>query len=279
MEADGGLSYPGNNAGAAYGTGYCDAQCPKSLKFINGEANNMNGADFSQGGHYGSCCFEFDLWEANSMATTYVSHPCDHQHQFRCAGSECDGICDRSGCDINPYRNGNTDFFGPGRQVDSSRPFTVTTQFVTASGSDDSDLVEVRRIYVQDNIRVESPPLQYDTNALSTLSDDYCAEKTSLFYEDPTHASKGGMRAVGEALDRGVVLAISVWTDPVTNMKWLDGAFPPSENPASPGITRGPCEASDGKTSMHRLASFCNSFLCRVNRDRNASCYPNNQKH
>ena len=26
-------------AGAKYGTGYCDAQCPHDLKFINGEAN------------------------------------------------------------------------------------------------------------------------------------------------------------------------------------------------------------------------------------------------
>ena len=38
MDADGGASkYPNNKAGAAYGTGYCDAQCPHDLKFINGE--------------------------------------------------------------------------------------------------------------------------------------------------------------------------------------------------------------------------------------------------
>lgn len=35
MDADGGLSkYPGNRAGAAYGTGYCDAQCPVSCVLI-----------------------------------------------------------------------------------------------------------------------------------------------------------------------------------------------------------------------------------------------------
>ena len=40
MQADGGLSeYSGNKAGASYGTGYCDAQCPHDIKFINGEAN------------------------------------------------------------------------------------------------------------------------------------------------------------------------------------------------------------------------------------------------
>lgn len=38
MDADGGMAkYPTNKAGAKYGTGYCDAQCPHDLKFINGE--------------------------------------------------------------------------------------------------------------------------------------------------------------------------------------------------------------------------------------------------
>ena len=37
MDADGGLAkYTGNKAGAKYGTGYCDSQCPRDLKFING---------------------------------------------------------------------------------------------------------------------------------------------------------------------------------------------------------------------------------------------------
>ena len=38
MDADGGMAkYPTNKAGAKYGTGYCDSQCPRDLKFINGE--------------------------------------------------------------------------------------------------------------------------------------------------------------------------------------------------------------------------------------------------
>lgn len=37
MDADGGMAkYPTNKAGAKYGTGYCDSQCPRDLKFING---------------------------------------------------------------------------------------------------------------------------------------------------------------------------------------------------------------------------------------------------
>ena len=38
MDADGGASkYPNNKAGAKYGTGYCDSQCPHDIKFIDGE--------------------------------------------------------------------------------------------------------------------------------------------------------------------------------------------------------------------------------------------------
>jgi cellulose 1,4-beta-cellobiosidase len=36
MPEDGGISTT-NKAGAAYGTGYCDSQCPRDLKFIGGE--------------------------------------------------------------------------------------------------------------------------------------------------------------------------------------------------------------------------------------------------
>lgn len=38
MDEDGGMSrFEGNKAGAKYGTGYCDSQCPQDIKFINGE--------------------------------------------------------------------------------------------------------------------------------------------------------------------------------------------------------------------------------------------------
>ncbi|KAL1864066.1 hypothetical protein VTK73DRAFT_6195 [Phialemonium thermophilum] len=38
MDEDGGAArFPTNKAGARYGTGYCDSQCPTDIKFINGE--------------------------------------------------------------------------------------------------------------------------------------------------------------------------------------------------------------------------------------------------
>lgn len=40
MDEDGGMErFDTNKAGARYGTGYCDAKCPKNLRFISGEVS------------------------------------------------------------------------------------------------------------------------------------------------------------------------------------------------------------------------------------------------
>ena len=45
MDADGGMSkFPNNKAGAKFGTGYCDSQCPQDIKFINGEVCSIYGS-------------------------------------------------------------------------------------------------------------------------------------------------------------------------------------------------------------------------------------------
>jgi cellulose 1,4-beta-cellobiosidase len=42
MDADGGASKYKQKAGAKFGTGYCDAQCPRDLKFINGKVQYLS---------------------------------------------------------------------------------------------------------------------------------------------------------------------------------------------------------------------------------------------
>lgn len=92
MEKDGGKSaHSTNKAGAKYGTGYCDAQCPHDIKWINGEANSnewkANPNDKNSGiGHFGACCAELDIWEANSVSSAYTVHPCGHTGLLRCEG-------------------------------------------------------------------------------------------------------------------------------------------------------------------------------------------------
>merc|ERR1712176_1391186 len=108
MDADGGKSKY-SNAGASHGLGYCDAQCPHDLKFINGEANaedwKPSETDVHGGtGKYGSCCTEIDIWEANSIGTAYTMHSCSTDGQTRCEGTDCGdngpdrfkGLCTRT---------------------------------------------------------------------------------------------------------------------------------------------------------------------------------------
>ena len=73
----------------------------------------------------------------------------------RCEGTDCgdnvsderyDGLCDKDGCDFHHWRLGDHSYFGPGADfaVDTSRPMTVVTQFITSDGTDNGDLVEIR---------------------------------------------------------------------------------------------------------------------------------------
>lgn len=81
MDLHGGIErYPSNKAGAKYGTGYCDSQCPQDLKWINGEANVIDwtpssGDPNSGTGKYGSCCGELDVWEANKQGQYEINSP------------------------------------------------------------------------------------------------------------------------------------------------------------------------------------------------------------
>ncbi|KIJ29046.1 glycoside hydrolase family 7 protein [Sphaerobolus stellatus SS14] len=259
MDADGGLSkYPNNKAGAKYGTGYCDSQCPRDLKFINGEANiagwtpspNDTNAD---NGNWGSCCNEMDIWEANSVAAAYTPHPCTVSGQTRCSGEDCaitsryDGVCDPDGCDFNSFRMGNTTFYGSGLTVDTTQKFTVVTQFLTSDNTTTGTLSEIRRLYVQNgkviqNSKVNIPGM----SAYDSITDAFCTSQKTTFGDNNDFATKGGLAAMGKAMATGMVLVMSVWDDHAANMLWLDSAYPTTAPTTQPGILRGTCATNSG---------------------------------
>ncbi|CAE7370373.1 cbhB, partial [Symbiodinium sp. KB8] len=265
MAADGGKGLGYNAAGAKYGTGYCDAQCPHDVKFIGGSANTKDWKphpkDFSNTiglGHYGACCAEMDIWEANNMATAYTPHPCniDVPGQYVCEGTDCgdndsgeryDGLCDKDGCDINPFRNGNTSFYGKGSDfaVDSSRPMTVVTQFLTTDGTDEGDLSEIRRFYVQDGRAIASPPITILPKTPDSITDEMCEDIKDLFDNKNDYQEKGGSKAMGESLDRGHVAAFSLWDDIDVHMMWLDSCYPEDKPCSDPGVHRGMCPGGE----------------------------------
>lgn len=262
MPEDGGeAAFPGNKAGAAYGTGYCDAQCPHDVKFIGGEANSdgwqPSPSDPNSGaGKVGSCCAEMDIWEANSISGSYTAHPCSFDGQKACTGTECgdnasneryQGVCDKDGCDLNPYRMGVHDFYGPGSQfkVDSTRPFSVVTQFLTHDGTDAGELSEIRRLFIQDNKAIPHPASNTPgTKPYSSISDDMCDAFKSEFGDPNDFRKKGGLKQMGEALGRGMVLVMSLWDDHEADMLWLDSTPPGS---SGPGAARGSCPTTSGR--------------------------------
>jgi len=262
MSEDGGMSkYPSNKAGAKYGTGYCDAQCPHDIKFINGEANILDWKpspnDKNAGiGMYGTCCTEMDLWESNSMATAYTPHICTVQGQTRCNGTQCgdnpdhryDGVCDKDGCDFNSFRMGDKTFFGKGMTVDSTKPFTVVTQFITNDGTDSGTLGEIKRLYVQNGKVIENSHTHFPgIQDYDSVSDNFCNDQKKLFGDNNDFEKKGGLKTLGQVLDRGMVLVLSLWDDHDVNMLWLDSDFPTDKPASDPGIARGSCSTSSGK--------------------------------
>ncbi|KAM0263205.1 hypothetical protein ACHAQJ_001360 [Trichoderma viride] len=254
MDADGGASkYPGNLAGAKYGTGYCDSQCPRDLKYINGEANSdgwqPSANNVNTGiGNYGSCCSEMDIWEANSISEALTPHPCETVGQVRCESDACGGTysddryggtCDPDGCDWNPYRLGNHTFYGPGSTftLDTTKKLTVVTQF-SASGID--------RYYVQNGVKFTQPNAQnvngYTGNTLNTA---YCAAEQATF-GGTSFTDKGGLTQFNQALSEGMVLVMSLWDDYAVDMLWLDSTYPTNETASTPGAARGSCSTSSG---------------------------------
>mmetsp|Transcript_83825 Transcript_83825/g.215796 ORF Transcript_83825/g.215796 Transcript_83825/m.215796 type:complete len:333 (-) Transcript_83825:425-1423(-) len=271
MDEFGGAGKHGDNkAGAKYGTGYCDAQCPHDVKFINGEANSYkwNSTSNPPIGHYGACCMEMDIWEANSMATAYTPHPCTTVGVERCEGVACGdtetgdrykGLCDKDGCDYNHYRMGEQKYYGTSSdfEVDSSKPMTVVTQFLTVDGTDSGDLKEIRRFYVQEGKEIpNSRATILGADAGNVLTDDLCTAQKTAFGDVDHHAQLGGLKKMGEALDRGMVLVLSLWDDSQVNMLWLDAAYPTNEPLSKPGVARGPCPGGESSTPKFLRSSY-----------------------
>ena len=65
------------------------------------------------------------------------------------------------GADHNPFRVGQQNLFGKGSnfKIDTGRPFTVKTQFITDNGEETGNLIEVKRLYVQDGNTIEGGSL------------------------------------------------------------------------------------------------------------------------
>lgn len=179
----------------------------------------------------GVCCAELDIWEANSRANQFAPHPCNETGLYMCdnASGECgsNGVCDESGCGLNPYRT-DTQFYGLDMIVDTTRPFSVVTQF---PADENGVLTSYKRLYVQDGNVIETPAFSVNGVEQTIVDDASCSAANADRYMD-----LGATAGMGESMSRGMVLVFSLWWDSSTFMQWLDQS--------SSGA--GPCNATEG---------------------------------
>ena len=129
-----------------------------------------------------------DIWEANSMGAAVTPHVCSVTSQTRCSGTDCgdgdnryNGICDKDGCDFNSFRMGDKSFLGKGLTVDTNKPITVVTQFITADGTSSGKLSEIKRFYVQDGKQIANSNSTISGVSGNSITDDFCnAQKTAF---------------------------------------------------------------------------------------------------
>lgn len=215
-----------NQGGAEAGTNYCDAQAVAGIY-----------------------CSEMDLFEGNTVAQQYTTHGCiDACASFTEDVSDCkdDGseksVCDQSGCGLNPFRYGpgttyntetnNEAWHGVGSsfELDTSKPFTVITQFFESN---------ITRFYLQDGNRIDLPTLyvlpptdgsHYGAFERPAITEDYCADT----YDRWDGKSNTPLAQMYNNMENGMVLAMSAWysqetyvnglpSGSQTGMSWLDG--------------------------------------------------------
>jgi cellulose 1,4-beta-cellobiosidase len=127
-----------------------------------------------------------------------------------CGGTYSDdrfaGDCDANGCDYNPYRMGNKDFYGKGLTVDTSKKFTVVSQFQQN---------KLTQFFVQNNKKIEIPAPKWDgiPSDSSSLTPEFCKAAPIAFGDRDRFGEIGGFDQLNAALQVPMVLVMSIWDD------------------------------------------------------------------
>ncbi|KAG0143112.1 hypothetical protein CROQUDRAFT_201454 [Cronartium quercuum f. sp. fusiforme G11] len=122
---------------------------------------------------------------------------------------------------------------------------TITTALIRPS-------IRIRRLYVQGNKIFQNsvPKFPQLKKRYDSITDDFCADVKKLFGDENDFAHKGGLKHMGEAMDQGMVLALSLGDDYAAGMLWLDSDYPLNKSTTTPGVARGTCDRGSGDPKL-----------------------------
>ena len=110
---------------------------------------------------------------------------------------------------------GDTSFYGKGMTVDTSKVFTVVTQFVG------SPLTEIKRFYVQGGKVIPNSQSTIANVTGNSLTTAFCDAQKAAFGDNYTFKQHGGFPSMSSALSGGMTLVMSIWDDHYANMLWV----------------------------------------------------------
>jgi len=133
---------------------------------------------------------------------------------------------------------GDTTFYGKGLTVDTSKVFTVVTQFIG------SPLTEIKRFYVQGGKVIPNSESKIAGVTGNSVTPAFCDAAKAAFGDEDPFKKNGGFSSMSSALGAGMTLVMSIWDDHYSNMLWLDSTYPTTKT--GPGGPRGTCATSSG---------------------------------
>ena len=130
----------------------------------------------------GTYCPEMDVFEANKYAMASTAHTCQYQapHYYP--------SCDRGGCGENVL-NAAYSQYGPGKYIDTNKPFTLSVSFIVQNGN----LATVNNYFYQEGRNIQ----------FNACNPNY-------------------LQWMGKSLP-GIVMTMSLWGTGDGGMSWLDG--------------------------------------------------------
>lgn len=184
----------------------------------------------------------------NAISSSFGIHPCASISQTQCLEDFCGGIdspqsavkcssCDDDGCAFNPYRLGDTGYYGiGGKGVDTGKPFTVVTQFLTNNGTDSGSIVEIKPFYSQNGTKIPNSSSKIEELPGDSITSSFCTKQKVAFAERKIFDKFGGMERITEVLKKGLVMSLGVLDDRRNGMLGLDGILGEGK-----GAERGTC--------------------------------------